>query len=322
MLTAHVFVDLFRVVKQAVLVGAERYSIKNLEPLYGFKREIELRDANSSIVEFENLLEKGDPGGELKELIRGYNADDCVSTEQLRDWLEQRRTQAEQQFGVELPRASKGVPKTTEEFTARQAAVHALEERLQAGIAADPTNRSEADQARWLLSDLLDWHRRENKASWWRFYDLMTKSDDELYEEKEPIAHLEYVGIVGETKRSLIHRYRFPAGQEHSIDPGIELHDPQLAEHESRDRDGRGGRRGRGPARHQAAQDVGRPASERPWCHSISIAPWPSRTRCCASVSGSPTTASKVTQPSGARRATCCCAARHAWRAAPTAAIW
>ena len=84
---------------RAVRVGAERYSIKNLEPLYGFKREIELRDADSSIVEFEKLLEMGDPGGELKELIQGYNADDCVSTEQLRDWLEERRTRPTQQFG-------------------------------------------------------------------------------------------------------------------------------------------------------------------------------------------------------------------------------
>ena len=32
------FVDLYAVVKQGLLAGIERYSIKNLEPLYGFHR--------------------------------------------------------------------------------------------------------------------------------------------------------------------------------------------------------------------------------------------------------------------------------------------
>ncbi len=59
LLRGRVFVDLYRVVRQGVLVGAERYSIKNLEPIYGFTREINLRDAGSSIVEFEKLLEFG-----------------------------------------------------------------------------------------------------------------------------------------------------------------------------------------------------------------------------------------------------------------------
>ena len=93
LLRARVFVDLLRVVRQGVLVGSERYSIKNLEPIYGFERTIELRDAGSSIVEFEKLLEMGDPNGELQDNIREYNKDDTVSTQKLRDWLEARRAE-------------------------------------------------------------------------------------------------------------------------------------------------------------------------------------------------------------------------------------
>src|SRR5688572_11763560 len=176
LLRGRVFVDLYRVVRQGVRVGAESYSIKKLEPLYGYAREIELRDANSSIVEFETVLEVGDPSGEIKEQIRLYNRDDCISTERLRDWLEKRRLDAARQFGGELPRLSAVVDELKEDFTARQAAVAALSERLTAKT---------DDKATWLMRHLLDWHRRENKASWWRFYELMSLSEGELVNEAE-----------------------------------------------------------------------------------------------------------------------------------------
>ena len=228
LLRGRVFVDLYRVVRQGARVGAERYSIKNLEPLYGYTREIELRDANSSIVEFEKVLEMGDPGGNLKEQIRLYNRDDCISTERLRDWLEQRRPEAAAHLGIDaLPRPAPGEQQASEELTAREQAVRDLEDKLTAGIPRDPADRTSEQQATWLLAQLIDWHRRENKSTWWRFYDLLTKSDDELLEEKEPISGLRYEAVVRETRQSLVHRYRFPV-QEHGIDPGNEVHDPQL----------------------------------------------------------------------------------------------
>jgi len=231
LLTARVFVDLYRVVRQGVRVGAESYSIKKLEPLYGYAREVELRDANSSIVEFEQLLEEGDPKGELKEQIRLYNRDDCISTERLRDWLEARRPDAEQLYGIELPRPSAAIDNLSEAFTARQAAVAELERKLTASIPENPAEQTDADKATWLLANLLDWHRRENKANWWRFYELMSLSEDDLIEEAEPIGQLSFVSIVvgGGTKKSDDYRYSFPP-QEHKIDPGNEVHDPEITE--------------------------------------------------------------------------------------------
>ena len=43
-------VDLFQVARQGVRASVESYSIKRLEPLYGYEREVDLRDAGSSIV--------------------------------------------------------------------------------------------------------------------------------------------------------------------------------------------------------------------------------------------------------------------------------
>src|SRR5207302_10756551 len=49
LLRANVLVDLFRVVKQGLRASVESYSIKKLEPLYEFKREVQLVDANLAL---------------------------------------------------------------------------------------------------------------------------------------------------------------------------------------------------------------------------------------------------------------------------------
>ena len=55
-----VMVDLLRVVRQSLRASVESYSIKRMEPFYGFVREVDLRDAGSSIVAFEPWLELGE----------------------------------------------------------------------------------------------------------------------------------------------------------------------------------------------------------------------------------------------------------------------
>jgi len=229
LLRGRVLVDLYRVVRQGLLAGVESYSIKRLEPLYGFKREVELRDANSSIVEFERILEFGDPSGELEDMIEAYNRDDCVSTQRLRDWLEERRGEHARTYGAELPRPTTGEP-ISDELAEREQQVLELERRLMEGIPDEPDERTPEQQATWLLAQLLDWHRRENKSTWWRFYDLMGRTDDELFDEKEPIAHLTYVEAVEVTRQSNLHRYTFPPGQEHRVEQGDTLHDPGLTD--------------------------------------------------------------------------------------------
>jgi predicted RecB family nuclease len=230
LLRGRVFVDLYRVVRQGLRVGTERYSIKNLEPLYGYVREIELRDANSSIVEFEKLLEEGDPDDALKNAIAGYNRDDCLSTHRLRDWLELQRAAAEAKFEVTLPRPLVGdQAPISEELSDRIRAVRELTTRLTADIPPAPTDQTDADRHTWLVAHLLDWHRREDKSTWWRFFDLLARSDEELVEESEPIGGLRFVAMteLGGRSRSNLYRYSFPA-QEYKIEAGDSLNDPAL----------------------------------------------------------------------------------------------
>ncbi len=224
LLRAKVFVDLYRVVLQGMRVGVESYSIKRLEPLYGYQRTVELRDANSSIVEFERFLEEGSVDGAILRTIEEYNKDDCVSTHLLRDWLEARRPEAERQFGMELPRPVPGDPPSAA-VTDRERAVKALEDALTRNLPRDP-EAGTAEHATRMLAHLLDWHRREDKATYWRFFDLMSRSDEELLEEREPIAGLKYVGTDGLTKQKLVrHLYTFPVQE---LDINGSLHDPRL----------------------------------------------------------------------------------------------
>ena len=60
LLRGGVLVDLLRAVRQSLRASVESYSIKKMEPLYGFEREVDLRDAGSSIVAFEEWLELGE----------------------------------------------------------------------------------------------------------------------------------------------------------------------------------------------------------------------------------------------------------------------
>jgi len=233
LLRGGVLVDLYRVVRQGIRAGVESYSIKRLEPLYELEREVELRDAGSSIVAFEAWLEgETAEGGEVGEAIlrsiAGYNRDDVVSNLRLRDWLEDRRADLGQHLGVALERPLPPDPDAPAALGERDQRVADLVERLTAGVPADPGDRSEAEAARWLLAQLLGFHRREDKAFWWRFYHLAGMTDDELVDEREPLGRVEFVADLGSVTRAGSHlqRFRFPL-QDHGLKVGRSVINPR-----------------------------------------------------------------------------------------------
>ncbi len=225
-----VLVDLLRAVRQSLRASVESYSIKKMESFYGFVREIDLRDAGSSIVAFEQWLELGDgerPEAHQLDRIERYNRDDVVSNLQLRDWLEGLRLEFAGLTGREPPRPARREAELPAEVTESEARVVALVERL-AGpdvIPTDPTERSGPQGATWLLAQLLGWHRREDKSMWWEFHRLMELTPEQLVDEDDPIGLLEPVGPAGdEVKGKQVWRYRFPA-QDFDLGRG-EVYDP------------------------------------------------------------------------------------------------
>ena len=212
MLRAGLFVDLHRVVRGGLRASVESYSIKELERFFGYTREVSLSKANSALYGVSAPLELGDPGAireEHKEVVEGYNRDDCASTLHLRDWLEGiRQDLIDRGAVIERPQPEDG--QAAEELTERQKMIRALGERLAGDVPALEDDRSPEQHARWLLANMLDWHRREEKAVWWEFFRLRESSVEELMDERQAVAELKFVDQVEAPGRLPVHRYSFP----------------------------------------------------------------------------------------------------------------
>ena len=141
-----VFVDLYRVVRQGIRAGVESYSIKRLEPLCGYARRMDLRQATSNLIAFEDALEDGTAGaaGEANQVIAAYNEDDCRAAQALRDWLEQCRTELAGRLGHDLPR-----PVVVEDVHAPEdPEVTRIRAALLAGLPADPSKRTQRGEGK------------------------------------------------------------------------------------------------------------------------------------------------------------------------------
>jgi uncharacterized protein len=218
-----VFVDLYRVVRQGVRAGVESYSIKRLEPLCGYDRRVDLHEATVNLIAFEAALEEGTAfrDGERRRVVAGYNEDDCRATLALRDWLEERRAELAGQLGQDLPR-----PVFAEKpATVEDPEVARIRSALIDGVSAVASERTDSERARVLLSDLLDWHRREDKPAWWRYFYVRTLSPAELTGEPDALGGLTGGDVVGQVKKSVVRRFWFPA-QEHKFSPGSPACDP------------------------------------------------------------------------------------------------
>jgi predicted RecB family nuclease len=220
LLRAERFVDLYGVVRQGLRAGIERYSIKNLEVLYGFERSVPLGEASRGLRAMEQALElhcAGSVALEVREAVEGYNRDDCVSALRLRDWLERLRAEAEAS-GTAVPRPAPQQGDASDTVDARAQRVAAVRVLLLDGVPEMRDDRSDEQQARWLLAYLLDWHRRDDKAGWWEYYRLQDLPEEDLFDEPQALAGLEYVervevvtGKTGKSTGSVVDRYRYPA---------------------------------------------------------------------------------------------------------------
>jgi predicted RecB family nuclease len=183
LLRGGVLIDLYAVVRKALLVSQRSYSIKYLEPLYmPSARDGDVKNAVSSIEAYEEYLTLSQLGETERaaEVLRGigdYNEYDCVSTLRLFDFLHQIREKA----GIEtLPPPEKSevdtlLEDTTEQLAAERRAqraerLAALVDPLLAGLPDDPADATADEKARALLAASVGYHRRETNPAWWEFF--------------------------------------------------------------------------------------------------------------------------------------------------------
>jgi uncharacterized protein len=199
LLRGEVLVDLFRVTKQALRASVPGYSIKRVEELYGFTREAEIGGGSQAVYDFETWLETGEDS--LLERIAAYNREDCLSTLELHRWL----------LGLRPHIPWRPPPEQREE---KEEAVQRRTERDR--VREELLARAEEGEPRWLLSQLLDYHRREGRPQWWAYFHNLSLDEEELLESGETIGGLEPVGEPVQLKQSYEYTLAFPV-QEHKI---------------------------------------------------------------------------------------------------------
>jgi uncharacterized protein len=221
LLRAHVLVDLYAAVRQALQVGEPSYSLKKLERHHRFVRlEHRVREGGGSIVAYESWLRTGEQ--DLLDAIRAYNEEDCRSTLSLRDWLiDVMAPEAERQFDVDFDDLRDPEPEEEHGPPSWMAAVEALVGRLLAGLGADASGDTPDEAERRLLAHLLLYHHRENKPQWWHYFALKETPLEDLYKERDVLAGLVSDGSYAPElfKQSLRYRFTFPP-QEFRLDPG------------------------------------------------------------------------------------------------------
>jgi predicted RecB family nuclease len=248
LLRGEVLVDLFAVVRQALAISEDGYGLKKLERFYDLERTTEVKKGDESIVMFERWLLDNDR--RILDDIESYNCDDCRSTYLLRGWLLDRRAEAIAKYGVDLPLRPVKSPKEPchAEFLAgckkcaqqreqdrENARLTELEGTLLQDVLA-PESEGEyrlmrpERRTRYLMANLLAYHRREERPAWWTYYDRCENVDRLREFDNDSIAELELVESaatykVNERDRNLVYTYRFPE-QQHKMSPG-DAHDPR-----------------------------------------------------------------------------------------------
>jgi len=217
LLRNQVFVDLYPVVRQGLVVGTRGYSLKDVEHLYRGRRGGEVVNAGASVVAYHDWIASGEPpdwqDSPLLRQIRDYNEEDCVSTWELAVWLRQRQAEAGIAWaGPESDDEEK--PKrlladTDNSFEERKARRRELPEKLDRRCAGSP----EKERAR-LLGGLAGYHWREAKPVFWRKFDRAVKTHEELAEDLDCLGFLELEGYPRPDKRSLVYTYAFDPGQD------------------------------------------------------------------------------------------------------------
>ncbi len=255
LLRAEVFVDLYRVVRQALLIGETRYSLKNVEHLYRPARAGDVSTAGQSVTEYARWLDEPDgdshESSKILAAIRDYNIEDCDSTLELRDWLLARQEEAGVAYlpavshrhgeGDEADGEEAEGDATGEADDARPPTeAEALAQRLRDAIPDDTSGGTERWRLQALLADLVGFHRRELKPAFWARFDRRDATHEQLTDDPDCLGGLTRTKTPRTPdKRSFVYEYTFDPDQETKLTAGsrclvaetldkIELHDLDL----------------------------------------------------------------------------------------------
>jgi uncharacterized protein len=174
------FVDLYVVSKNAFQVGTESYGLKSLEHLTGFERRGGIEQGAGAVVEYDLYMSTNDPL--LLDAIARYNEDDVAATMALRDWLLAHRP---------------------DESTWREAVLEEPIHELDTDALVEKLKLFGDDSPEHLLSDLLNYWRRERSAYIEPRFAQAASEFATLYSDPDFIANLRFEGFEGGVSRGV-----------------------------------------------------------------------------------------------------------------------
>ena len=228
-----VLVDLYAVVRSAIRVSQDSYSIKKLEPLYMGEhlRSGSVATGGDSVVAYHEYTEaliagRTDEAAAILAEIRSYNEYDCLSTLRLRDWLLERAREAgvgapgqipaaqdaATASGAEIPAAPvapadpagerAGLPAGTgpqpAAAGAQWARAEVVETQLRELLGDIPAGqRTPPQQALAMLAAAAQYNRREAKPFWWRHFDRLRHPVDEWAGQSD-VVHIAAAEIISD----------------------------------------------------------------------------------------------------------------------------
>ncbi|MEP6589989.1 MAG: TM0106 family RecB-like putative nuclease [Gemmatimonadota bacterium] len=213
-----VLVDLLPVVRQGMVIGTPSYSLKDIEHLYMPARTEEVTSAGGSVVEYQRWIdadESPDPAlSPILGAIRDYNRVDCESTVGLRDWLLTRQTEAKLAW-LSLDNTAPA-PGTLRESTPAELQAARLLQRAE-GLPEDSEERRVTTLVAWLC----EFHRREEKPYWWRYFERLRATDEDLVDDIECLVGLERTRTpTVQIKRSIAYEYHYDPSQDTKLHEG------------------------------------------------------------------------------------------------------
>ena len=221
------FIDLYSVLKESLRASVESYSLKDVEKLTPFERSANLRLASMARRRIATALEFKNHDQLLQEdilLVEEYNKEDCLATEALHLFLEERFQ--ENQRNLLRPPLKTG--DASDAIEGLELEANEMFKMLVKDLPEDREDWNQAQKTLWLTAHLIEYYRRENKSAIWEYFRLQDMEPDELLNERKSITGLSFIGKHPETGKRAnsvpIHTYSFPP-QEISIKEGTDLYE-------------------------------------------------------------------------------------------------
>ena len=169
-------IDLFKVVKDSLLISAENYKLKTIEKFYQINREEDISSGQDSLVAFEKYLDSGHD--EIIEEIILYNKQDCKSLIYLQNWLNEIKP--------------KHINFNKKDLIDEKISESNLEQiQIEKNLSLIIENLDESEKAiKPILDQLNFYNRKEQRPDWWSFFSNKEKDTEDLIEDNSCIGGL------------------------------------------------------------------------------------------------------------------------------------